>query len=419
MSFINEREQALSVSDLNQYVKALMENDALLSSVSVRGEISNLKYHTSGHIYFTLKDAEAEIAAVMFRASAAGLRFIAKNGMQVTAYGRVSMYEKSGKCQLYVSAMVDGGVGALQLEYERLFRKLSEEGLFSESRKRPLPTMPKCIGIVTSPTGAAVRDMINVTGRRWPMAKILIYPSLVQGADAPASLCTALGYLNATNACDVIIIGRGGGSIEDLWAFNDEGVVRAIAASSIPVISAVGHETDYTLSDFVADKRAPTPSAAAELAVPDRNEIKQRVDDIFSRSENAFLRVLADKRARVDALSKQIELSSPMARTQNERKTVEHARELMERSVIELIRKSRDRLGAAVGMLDAINPLSVLGRGYSITKLADGSVASGVSSLEKGEKITLTFCDGEADAEILEVRKKRKKRTSAKEKDNG
>ena len=416
---MNEREKALSVSQLNQYVKTLMESDSLLSSVSVIGEISNLKYHTSGHIYFTLKDAEAEMAAVMFRSSAAGLRFTVKNGMRVTAYGRVSMYEKSGKCQIYVSAMVDGGVGALQMEYERLFRRLSEEGLFSEERKRPLPHMPNCIGIVTSPTGAAVRDMINVTGRRWPMAKILIYPSLVQGAEAPASLCAALSYLNAAQACDVIIIGRGGGSIEDLWAFNDEGVVRAIAASRIPVISAVGHETDYTLSDFAADKRAPTPSAAAELAVPDKNEIKQRVDDVFSRSENAFLRVLTDKRTRVDALSKQIELSSPMARAQSERRAVEHARELMERSVNELCRRQRDRLSTAVGMLEAINPLSVLGRGYSITRHADGGVVTSVKALEMGERVTLTLCDGEADAEILDVRKKRKKRACAKENGNG
>lgn len=413
------REQTLSVAQVNQYVKMLMDNDALLSSVSVRGEISNLKYHTSGHLYFTLKDAEAEISAVMFRSAVNTMRFAAKNGMQVTAYGRVSIYEKSGKCQLYVSAMVDNGVGNLQLEYERLFRKLSGEGLFSEDRKKPIPKIPKCIGIITSPTGAAVRDMINVTGRRWPAAKILLYPSLVQGNEAPASLCRGLAYLNADRACDVIIIGRGGGSIEDLWAFNDESVVRAIAASDIPVISAVGHETDYTLSDFAADKRAPTPSAAAELAVPDRADFKLRLDDAFTKAENAFRRVFAERKARVDGMARQIELSSPMARLRSERKTLEHMSQLLDKTIDGLWRKHRDRLGASTSKLEAINPLAVLGRGYSINKKSDGTVATSVSSLSVGENISIVYADGEAEAEILSLKKQRKKRVPAKEKQNG
>ena len=412
------REQTLSVAQVNQYVKTLMDNDALLSSVSVRGEISNLKYHTSGHLYFTLKDADAEIAAVMFRSAVSAMRFAAKNGMQVTAYGRISVYEKSGKCQLYVSAMVDNGVGNLQLEYERLFRKLSAEGLFSEERKKPLPKIPKCIGIITSPTGAAVRDMINVTGRRWPMAKILLYPSLVQGNDAPASLCKGLAYLNADRTCDVIIIGRGGGSIEDLWAFNDEGVVRAIAASDIPVVSAVGHETDYTLSDFVADKRAPTPSAAAELVVPDRVDFKLRLDDAFMRTESAFERVISTKKAGVEALARQIELSSPTARLVSERKALERIGLMLDRSVDGLFEKRRDALMAAIGQLEAMNPLAVLGRGYSMSKKHDNSVITSVTQLNAGENISIVYADGEAEAEILSAKKKRKKRTSVREDQN-
>ena len=412
------REQTLSVAQVNQYVKTLMDNDALLSSVSVRGEISNLKYHTSGHLYFTLKDADAEIAAVMFRSAVSAMRFAAKNGMQVTAYGRISVYEKSGKCQLYVSAMVDNGVGNLQLEYERLFRKLSAEGLFSEERKKPLPKIPKCIGIITSPTGAAVRDMINVTGRRWPMAKILLYPSLVQGNDAPASLCKGLAYLNADSTCDVIIIGRGGGSIEDLWAFNDEGVVRAIAASDIPVVSAVGHETDYTLSDFVADKRAPTPSAAAELVVPDKVDFKLRLDDAFMRTESAFERVISAKKAGVEALARQIELSSPTARLVSERKALERIGLMLDRSVDGLFEKRRDALMAAIGQLEAMNPLAVLGRGYSMSKKHDNSVITSVTQLNAGENISIVYADGEAEAEILSTKKKRKKRTSVREDQN-
>lgn len=411
------KEQILSVADVNRYVKMLMDNDALLSSVSVRGEISNLKYHTSGHLYFTLKDADAELSAVMFRSAASGMKFTAKNGMQVTAYGRISVYEKSGKCQLYVSAMIDNGVGHLQLEYERLFRKLSEEGLFTEARKKPLPRIPKCIGIITSPTGAAVRDMINVTGRRWPMAKILLYPSVVQGNEAPQSLCRGLEYLNADKACDVIIIGRGGGSVEDLWAFNDERVVRAIAASDIPVISAVGHETDYTLSDFAADKRAPTPSAAAELAVPDRAEFKIRLDDAFGKSENAFNRLLTAKKTLFNSLAKQLDLCSPVGRLQNEKNMLTHRYELMEKAMTAMLSRRRDRLGSAAGRLDAINPLAVLGRGYSVAKKNDGSIIGSAAKLKEGEDISILFADGEAQARILTVTKS--KMRIKKEKANG
>lgn len=378
-----------------------MDNDALLSSACVRGEISNLKYHSSGHLYFTLKDEDAELSAVMFRYSAASLRFTAKNGMKVRAFGKVSIYEKSGKCQMYVSAMTDDGVGALWAEYERLQKKLSEEGLFDAERKRKIPKIPRTIGMITSPTGAAVRDMINVTGRRWPAAKILLYPSLVQGADAPASLCRGLELLNATDACDVIIIGRGGGSIEDLWAFNDERVVRAVAASRIPVISAVGHETDFTLCDFAADCRAPTPSAAAELAVPDRNEYRQRVDDAFSRVETALTRLMDNKTAALVAARERLELCSPVAKLQGEKKMLSLKSEALRRAMTERKRRAADALGAISGRLAAMNPLAVLSRGYSVATDRQGKVLTSAASLAAGDEMSVRFAQGRALAKVI------------------
>jgi exodeoxyribonuclease VII large subunit len=345
------------------------------------------------------------------------MKFAAKNGMQVRAYGKISVYEKSGKCQLYVSAMLDDGKGLLQLEYEKLFRKLSEEGLFSDSRKRPLPKIPDCIGIITSPTGAAVRDMINVTGRRWPAAKILLYPSLVQGGEAPDSLCAGLEYLNAYGECDVIIIGRGGGSIEDLWAFNDERVVRAIAASAIPVISAVGHETDFTLSDFAADKRAPTPSAAAELAVPDKNELKLRLDDSVGRIELTLSSYIAARRKMLEGDLRLLESASPFARVKNEKKMLEARRELMQRSIDALVEKRADALSAAAGKLEAINPLGVLARGYSVTRSEDGRIINNIASLKPDDTVNILFADGEADARILKTKKIAKR--ARKESTNG
>ena len=397
-----QRDGAISVGDLNRYVKTLMDNDALLSSVSVQGEISNLKYHSSGHLYFTLKDEEAEISAVMFRSAALNLNMTARNGMQVVAYGRISIYEKSGKCQMYVSAMIDNGIGNLQLEFERLRKKLADEGLFDQKRKRKISQFPDCVGIITSPTGAAVRDMINVTGRRWPNAKILLYPSLVQGDQAPESLCMGLDYLNATQACDVIIIGRGGGSIEDLWAFNDERVVRRVVESQIPVISAVGHETDYTLCDFAADLRAPTPSAAAELAVPDRDEIRVRIDELFGRIQGAAAHVINAKRASFLSIYKQLELSSPIGRLALEKRELVHQSERLRQSMEALLRKKRERLSIVSAELNAINPLAVLGRGYSFSQ-KDGEVISSVKQIAAGDRLDIRFIDGSVEAEVLSV----------------
>ena len=401
---LNERDNTLTVGELNRYVKMLMDNDALLSAVSVRGEISNLKYHSSGHLYFTLKDGDAEIAAVMFRSAAMNLKMVARDGMQVVAFGRVSVYEKSGKCQLYVSAMLDNGIGALQLEYEKLKKQLEAEGLFDKDKKRPLPRFPKCIGIITSPTGAAVRDMINVTGRRWPSAKILLYPALVQGEQAPASLCAGLDLLNAIEACDVIIIGRGGGSIGDLWAFNDERVVRRVAASETPIISAVGHETDFTLCDFAADLRAPTPSAAAELAVPDRDEMRIRLDELLGRIENSTLRTVNAKRERLLNVANRLELLSPSGRLMLEKKELLRKKTALEQRIERIVGKRREELSIASAKLVATNPLAVLARGYSYTQKA-GVVVSSVSQISNGDAIDIKFADGGASAEILSVNK--------------
>ena len=400
----DQRDGALSVGEANRYVKMLMDNDALLSSVCVIGEISNLKYHSSGHLYFTLKDEEAELSAVMFRSAASTMRFTARNGMRVRAYGRISMYEKSGKCQIYVSAMVDDRIGALKLEYERLKKKLMEEGLFAPERKRALPKIPDCIGIITSPTGAAIRDMINVTGRRWPAAKILLCPSLVQGEGAPESLCRSIELLNAYSACDVIIIGRGGGSIEDLWAFNDERVVRALAASAIPTISAVGHETDFTLCDFVADCRAPTPSAAAELAVPDRVEYLQRVADASDRLSGMVARTVAEKKNLLLMNAKRLELCSPAARLASDRQTLTYKTELLQSLVSGICKNSRDRLSATAQALSLINPLAVLGRGYSVTKNGEGKILSSVDELTLDDEISVVLSDGEARARITDIK---------------
>lgn len=394
---------AVSVGEANRYIKTLMENDALLSNICVRGEISNLKYHSSGHLYFTLKDEEAELSAVMFRSAAANMKFTVQNGMKVRAFGRVSMYEKSGKCQIYVFAMTDDGIGNLQREYEMLRKKLSDEGLFDKERKRQLPRIPDCIGIITSPTGAAIRDIINVTGRRWPNAKLLIYPSLVQGADAPESLCRGVQLLNAYGDCDVIIIGRGGGSIEDLWAFNNEALVRAVAASKVPIISAVGHETDFTLCDFAADCRAPTPSAAAELAVPDKNEYRQRTDEGLSRIDSAMNSYMAERRNRLSAQIKALELCSPVTRLSNEKKLLSHKKEILDRTVAEIYRKNRDKLSGLAGRLAAVNPLAVLSRGYSITVGDNGKVISSVTEIKPGNVIGVTFADGTAKAKVIDV----------------
>ncbi len=403
---MNIYDNGISVSALNGYIKGMLERDDFLASVAVCGEISNFKRNISGHLYFSLKDEGAAVSAVMFRSAASRLSFVPRDGMKVTVYGRVSLYEKTGQYQVYAENMTAVGEGDLARAYEALKRKLEGEGLFSEERNKPLPVMPKRIGIVTSPTGAAIRDMLNVTGRRYPLADIVIFPSAVQGAEAPAQLCTGIGYFNAMSNVDVIIIGRGGGSLEDLWAFNDEALVRAVAASDIPIISAVGHETDFTLCDFAADRRAPTPSAAAEIAVPDISAIKGGV----AYSERRLLRSVTAK------LSKEIEsianierviiLNSPASKLERSRLKLDNLSARIGSSAEGALRDAKAELSEISAKLSGLNPLSVLSRGYSAVENADGHVVASVSQVGVGQSVSIIMFDGSLRAEVTEISKK-------------
>ena len=395
-------DKALSVSQLNNYIKTLMECDDVLSYVTLRGEISNFKLHSSGHAYFTLKDEHSEIAAVMFRSSAARLDFSPKSGDKVVAYGKVSVYEASGKYQLYVSVMKNDGAGDLYAEYLRLLELLRSEGLFDEARKKPIPRFPKKVGIITSPTGAAVRDMINVTGRRFPCADLLICPSAVQGVEAPGELCRALSLLDAAGECDVIIIGRGGGSAEDLWAFNNEAVVRAVAATNTPIISAVGHETDTTLCDFAADMRAPTPSAAAELAVPDRIALMQSIDEMFLHAYASIKAILTDRKNAVEDMKKKIMLGSPESCIKLAREKIASGERRVSDRMENILRSRKLMLSSAAGKLEAVNPLAVLARGYGVVKGARGEVVSSVDKVGVGDTVRLVLSDGELMATVTD-----------------
>ncbi|MBO7310219.1 MAG: exodeoxyribonuclease VII large subunit [Clostridia bacterium] len=395
-----EQRNALSVTQLNKYVKTLMQSDDFLSSICVSGEISNFKRHSSGHLYFTLKDEQSEISAVMFRASASGLSFLPSNGMKVTVFGSVTVYEAAGRYQIYVGAMTNDGAGALYEQYKRLYEKLKAEGLFDEQRKKPIPKFPNRIGIITSPTGAAVRDMINVTGRRYPLAEILLCPALVQGAEAPLDLCRALALLDTMGECDVIIIGRGGGSIEDLWAFNDEGLVRAVASASTPIISAVGHETDTTLCDYVADMRAPTPSAAAEQAVPDKRELLQILDNRSEMLDTLQCRILARYRDKIASKERQISVLSPDAKIRMTRDNIVRSSNLLEAKMNALTENRRLRLTSAISRLESVNPLAVIKRGYGMTFDGEGKIVTRVNDVNEGDRISVLVSDGYLNARV-------------------
>lgn len=396
---------AFTVTDVNRYIKSLLSADEVLSSVVIRGEISNFKAHSSGHLYFTLKDEGAEISAVMFRGDASRMGFRPTDGMRVLVYGTVDIYEKTARIQVYVRTMLADGAGAMAQAYERLKKKLESEGLFDESRKRPLPEFPACVGVITAPTGAAIRDILNITGRRYPNAKILIYPSLVQGPDAPSNLCAGLAYLNATDACDVIILGRGGGSIEDLWAFNDESIVRSVAASKIPVISAVGHETDFTLCDFAADRRAPTPSAAAELAVPDREALLRQIENRSGQLTDGILQRLNEKKNGLEARRQTLTLLSPQGKLKRIEQQLTYQRQLLLSSATKVRERDQARVRGALDQLNALNPLAVLQRGYSALQNDEGTMIGSVKQLKAGQAVRILLRDGSAEAEIRHVKK--------------
>lgn len=392
--------RVLTVSQLNFYIKSLIENDSKLNIVFLSGEISNLTDHyRSGHIYLSLKDEKSVIRAVMFSGNARNLRFKPTDGMKVICRGRVAVYEPTGQYQLYIEDMQPDGIGALTLAYEQLKKKLADKGLFDVSHKKPLPRFPKTVGVITSPTGAAVQDIRNILYRRFPCINIVMCPVLVQGDSAPEQLVRAVKTLDMYNACDVIIIGRGGGSIEDLWAFNDETLANAIYDCKIPVISAVGHETDFTICDFVSDMRAPTPSAAAELAVPDKAELMS-----YYSSQLQYISSFMDSQFRKNSsrlidFQRRISLVSPQSRIDKYEKNIELLLNKSQNLVNEKYSEKSNEITKISAKLESLNPLSVLSRGYSIAE-KDGVVITSSSQLNKGDNFTLEFSDGKINATV-------------------
>lgn len=402
------KENVLSVSQVTGYVKELIEGVPVFSGMSVRGEISNFVNHRSGHLYFSLKDEGAVLRGVMFARDAKGLDFKIADGMKVVAKGRLTVYAASGQYQMVVSEMRPDGKGALYEAYERLKQKLEAEGLFSDKYKREIPRFPKRIGVITSPTGAAVRDMINVTRRRWPAAEIVLYPALVQGEGAVASLISGIEYFKQ-NPPDTVIIGRGGGSIEDLWAFNSEELAKTIAFSGLPVISAVGHETDFTICDFVSSVRAPTPSAAAEIAVPDREAVLREFIGLENRIRlltEGKLRALKDRLARIE--SKRV-ISSPYGFIDEKRLMLANLYDKLEKRNALKLSAVKGDFAALAGKLNALSPLSVLTRGYSAVYGATGEVLTSVTSVKEGDTVKVVMKDGEITAQAKEIVSKERK----------
>lgn len=392
--------QAFSVTQLNEYVKMLIDSDEVLQTAAACGEISNFKNHyATGHLYFTLKDEKSAVKCVMFARDASRLRFEPENGMTVTVWGRVSVFPRDGAYQLYVGFMSPLGLGDQHAAFEKLKAKLAEEGLFDASRKKKIPEFPKRIGVITSPTGAAVRDLLNILGRRWPIAEVELFPALVQGSGAAASLRNGVVYFNRSQRADVIIIGRGGGSGEDLSAFNDEALARAIAASEIPVISAVGHETDVSISDFVADLRAPTPSAAAELAVPDVGEYSIRLTSLLGRIRGIVSRNIEHGETKLKTLSSAAVLSNPIRNIEIRENELMYLARRLDASYREKILSDDALFTSCVAKLNALSPLSVLSRGYSIAE-KDSKIITSSKEVTSGDEISVVFADGKISAVV-------------------
>ena len=392
----------LEVSQVNNYIKTALDADPLLQGLMIRGELSNYKVYPSGHHYFTMKDAESSLRCVMFRSSASRLRFQPENGMKVIAAGRITVYPRDGAYQLYCESLTPEGAGDLAVAFEQLKAKLSAEGLFDPDHKKPLPKYPHRIAIVTSSAGAAIHDMLRILKARYPLSKVLLLPVRVQGAEAPPEIVGAIRYCNRYQLADLIITGRGGGSMEDLWAFNDERVARAIYASEIPVISAVGHEPDVTISDYVADLRAATPSNAAELAVPDRAELAQQIDAMQDKLLQGMTRQLKFARQRLDSLSGSRVLRSPGQYFADRRAAMEQLILRLGASERNLLQQKRAALGLQSAALDAMSPLKVLARGYSLTMNREGIPIKSVSQAPAGTLIRVRLSDGSLDAQVLD-----------------
>lgn len=423
-------EAALTVTELNNHIKNMLDSDPLLQGVAVRGELSNYKVYPSGHHYFTLKDPESSLRCVMFRSSAARLRFKPDNGMGVTAVGRVSVYPRDGAYQLYVDRLLPEGTGDLALAFEQLKEKLQKEGLFDPAHKKPIPRFPQTVAVVTSSAGAAVRDIIRVLGKRWPAAKVVLLPVRVQGAEAPPEIAGAIRYANKYRVGDVLIVGRGGGSVEDLWGFNDERVAHAIYDSDIPVISAVGHEPDFTIADFVADLRAATPSNAAELAVQDQSEQRELLENLRARAGHAMGKELSSQRARLEDMASRRVLQNPAAYIDLKRLELDGAsnrllagfeRELSQKRAAcdrlsaalpadfdRLFAEKKNAFGRCAASLDALSPLKVLGRGYAIAEDGQGAPVTSVKQVRPGDSLELKLSDGSASCAVESVKKERR-----------
>lgn len=400
MKTIN-KQLTLTVSQLNDYVKALIDSSEFLSNVCVVGEISNFTNHyKTGHFYFTLKDENSLVKAVMFRTYASRVRFVPQNNMKVLVYGRISVFPRDGVYQLYAEEMEQFGIGDLYAAFEQMKNKLSALGMFDERHKKPIPKFPRRIGIITSPEAAAVADMKNILTRRYPLCEIHIYPALVQGKDAPRELCDGIIHFDLDEKCDTIIIGRGGGSIEDLWAFNDETLARTIFACRTPVISAVGHETDFTICDFVSDLRAPTPSAAAELAVPDMTQLLQQLAMTYRSMYNSVSGIISQKKLILSALSERKSLKSPMFYVDSHLEELSFLDRRISGGMENIMKSKSGDISHIASRLTALNPMAVLSRGYAAVFSGDGSVLTSAKNVKKGEKITLSLNDGKINASV-------------------
>ena len=401
-------QQVLSVAQLNDYIRGKLDADGLLNGLAVRGEISNYKVYPSGHHYFTLKDETSQLKCVMFKGSAIRLRFRPDNGVKVIAMGKVSVYPRDGVYQLYCTAMAMDGIGDLYAAFEQLKAKLAAQGLFDPAHKKPLPKYPGTIGIITSSAGAAIHDMLRILRKRYPLTQVRLLPVRVQGAEAPGEIAAAIRYANYHRLTDLLIVGRGGGSIEDLWAFNDERVAYAIYESQIPVISAVGHEPDVTISDFVADLRAATPSNAAELAVQDRQALEQNLDSMNAAMATALARQLKSARQHLNVLSKSAALQSPMNYLQQRQKSLELLQNRLVAAQNQCISRNNQRYIALTAKLDAMSPLKVLTRGYAMAQTPDGEVVRSVSQVRCGDPIRVSFSDGAVHATVTDVKENAK-----------
>lgn len=396
------QERILAVSEVNQYLKNLLDGRPELNGILIRGELSNYKIYPSGHHYFTLKDGQSALKCVMFSGSARSLHFKPDSGMKVIACGRISVYPRDGAYQLYCTQLSPDGIGDLHVAFEQLKKKLFEEGLFDEAHKKILPVYPQRIAIVTSSAGAAIHDMIRILRHRYPLAKVLLLPVRVQGTEAPAEIAGAIRYANKWKVADVLVTGRGGGSPEDLWAFNDERVARAIYASEIPVISAVGHEPDVTISDFVADRRASTPSNAAEIAVPQREELLRRLEQYRNRLEKNLQNKIRQETSRLDALGSKRVLTDPMAFMQEKNIHIDLLQEKLVSAMQRPLDRQKQRFVHLAAALDAMSPLKVLGRGYALAQKEDGTVLRSSSQTEIGEPISVRLGEGALHCRVEE-----------------